>query len=184
MVIVGLGNPGEEYRDTRHNVGFEVVDALANEARVNLKERGCMCLLGEGKIGDRVVILAKPQTYMNRSGVALRLLVDRYCPETYGLIVIYDDVDLPIGQIRIRKRGGSGGHKGLLSIIDYLGSSDFIRVRVGIGAPSDKATLTEYVLSKFEDDEFEPMRKGIEMAVEAVKEIVISGVEEAMNRFN
>lgn len=182
MVIAGLGNPGEGYKGTRHNIGFDVIDALAKETSISLEKRGCLSLFGEGRIEEKMVILAKPQTYMNRSGAALRLLVDRFGMD--GLIIIYDDVDLPVGKIRIRQGGGTGGHKGLLSIIEYLGSSDFIRVRVGIGSPLDRVALTEYVLSRFNNGELDLVNKAIRMAVDAVKEIVISGVERAMNRFN
>lgn len=184
MVIVGLGNPGEKYKNTRHNIGFEVIDALAEDASINLKEKRCLCLFGEGKIVDEVIILAKPQTYMNHSGVALKLLIDRFNIKMDSLIIIHDDVDLSIGKIRIRQKGGGGGHKGLLSIMNHLNTSDFIRVKVGVGAPINRSTLTEYVLSKFEDDELDMVRRGIDEAVEAVKEIVTFGVDRAMNRFN
>lgn len=185
MLIVGLGNPGREFYLTRHNIGFEVVDALVQRTKIKLKnKRKYLSLIGTGKIGEREVILAKPQTYMNQSGVALRLLVEEFRVGLNDLIVIYDDLDLPLGQLRIRKSGSGGSHKGVISTIEALKGSEFIHFRIGIGSPEDGNKRTEYVLSKFKEDEREAVEKAIEWATYAVGEIVVSGVAVAMNRFN
>lgn len=184
MLIIGLGNPGDEYQGTRHNVGFEVIDTLTSGANAKLKKKKCLSLTAEMVLGSKRVILAKPQTYMNQSGRALRLLVEGFRVGLDDLLIIYDDIDLPLGQIRIRKAGSGSGHKGVNSIIESLGTSEFARLRVGIGTPEEEMDTADYVLSRFKEDEREVIGRAIEVACQAVEEIIISGIDIAMNKFN
>lgn len=184
MLIVGLGNPGDKFRGTRHNIGFEVIDRLISKTNIKLnKSRIYLSMIGEWVVEEKRVILAKPQTYMNRSGAAVKKMLDGFGLGLDDLLIIYDDIDLPLGQIRIRKAGSGGGHKGVNSIIDSLGSQDFGRLRIGIGAPEEE-DVADYVLSPFKEDEKEAIEKSIRRAAVAVEEIVISGIDIAMNKFN
>jgi PTH1 family peptidyl-tRNA hydrolase len=182
-LIVGLGNPGKEYQGTRHNVGFEVIDTLARRHGIRLRKRLCKALIGEGTIGGEHVTLAKPLTFMNLSGEAVAELAHRYRLETQDIIVITDDVNLPLGRLRIRTRGSSGGHKGLRSIIQSIGSEDFPRIRIGIGQP-EQTNMVDFVLSRFSRSERRIVREAIERAADAVEVILAEGIEQAMNRFN
>jgi len=183
-LIVGLGNPGNRYRFTRHNIGFMVLEKLAREFKIDLKHRSFDAVWGRGKIRGTDILLALPQTYMNLSGTAVRQLVAFYKADINNLIVIHDDLDLPFGTIRLKAGGGNAGHKGLTSITDNLGSSDFMRVRLGIGKPPDKSRIEGYVLEPFaSDEELSLLPEIISTAAEAGSEIILSGVEKAITKY-
>ncbi|MCG0275838.1 MAG: aminoacyl-tRNA hydrolase [Thermosediminibacteraceae bacterium] len=182
FLIVGLGNPGKEYEDTRHNVGFMVVDKLAERLGIKVDRVKFKGLFGEGFFEGEKILLLKPMTYMNLSGQSVQDAVEFYKIPTENLVVIYDDMDLPLGRLRIRKKGSSGGHKGMESIIYHIASEGFPRIRVGIGRPKDD--VVDYVLGKFEPGEKKVIDAVIEAAAEAAVTIVQHGVEEAMNRYN
>jgi peptidyl-tRNA hydrolase, PTH1 family len=177
-LIVGLGNPGIEYQFTPHNLGFLTVDRLADELKVKVKNRQCRALAAKAVIGKEDVVLAKPETFMNLSGAAVRELVEKLeiSPEA-DLIVIYDELDLPMGTIRIRERGSSAGHNGMKSIIGALGTQEFLRVRIGI-APEKK------ILRPFRKSQLKTVDEMLDTAAEAVKVILTEGRAAAMNRFN
>lgn len=179
-VIVGLGNPGNRYRFTRHNIGFMVLEKLAQDFKIDLKQKSFDALWGKGKIKSTNLLLAMPQTYMNLSGTATRQLVAFFKADIGNLIVVHDDLDLPFGTIRLKTGGGNAGHKGLSSITENLGSSDFMRVRIGIGRPSDKSRIEGYVLEPFNsNEELSLLPEIIQKATEAVSEVVLSGTEKA-----
>lgn len=181
-LIVGLGNPGSEYHGTRHNVGFMALDLLARHHHINVKSRRGKALIGEGMIAGEKVILAKPYTFMNLSGQAVADLARRYRLSPAEIIVICDDVNLPLGRLRIRASGSAGGHNGLKSIIFSLHSEDFPRVRIGIGSP--QRDMVDHVLSRFRRDERPIVLDSIISAGDAVETILESGIEQAMNCFN
>ena len=184
-IIAGLGNPGQPYEGTRHNAGFDVIDVLAEAYNISVDYRKNRALIGKGIIEGQKVILAKPQTYMNLSGESIRGLVDYYkVDEESELIVIYDDVSLDPGQIRIRKKGSAGGHNGIKSIIAHLGTEVFPRVKVGVGQEPRQYDLADYVLGHFSREEREQMAEGYRHAAEAVKYMVTDRVDEAMNEYN
>lgn len=183
-LIVGLGNPGNRYRFTRHNIGFMVLEKLAQEFKIELTHRSFDAIWGKGKIKGTDILLALPQTYMNLSGTAVRQLVAFFKADINNLIVIHDDLDLPFGTIRLKAGGGNAGHKGLTSITDNLGSSDFMRVRLGIGKPPDKSRIEGYVLEPFaSDEELSLLPEIISTAAEAGSEIILSGVEKAITKY-
>lgn len=185
-IIAGLGNPGREYVKTRHNTGFEVIDILSEEYHFPAQTRDGKSLVAKGYIEGEKVLLMKPQTYMNLSGEAIREQVDFYKadPET-DVIVICDDIDQPLGQIRVRPKGSAGGHNGLKNIILNLGTDGFTRIRVGVGAkPSPDYDLADYVLGHPTGEDRELLDSSEKRAAEAVPVILTEGVEEAMNRFN
>ncbi|MHB1000177.1 MAG: aminoacyl-tRNA hydrolase [Armatimonadota bacterium] len=181
-LIIGLGNPGAEYRDTRHNIGFMVVDTIARRHHMQVKVRRNQAHIAEGTIEGQQVVLAKPMTFMNLSGQAVSGLMRRYRVDLSDVIIIYDDVALPLGKLRIRPAGSAGGHNGIKSIIHCIGSQDFPRVRIGIGSPG--RDMVDHVLSKFHKVEREIVRDSVERAADAVEMILTSGLELAMNRFN
>jgi peptidyl-tRNA hydrolase, PTH1 family len=184
-LIVGLGNPGIEYQFTPHNIGFLVVDRIASEYKIEIRNRQCRALTGRIQVGDEPVLLAKPETYMNLSGVSVRELVAEYDlkPET-DLIVIQDELDFPLGTLRIQTRRSSAGHNGIESIIGALGTQDFLRIRTGV-APERKVEDGErYLLAPFRKADLAVVDGMIDTAVEAVKAILIDGAASAMNRFN
>jgi peptidyl-tRNA hydrolase, PTH1 family len=184
-LIVGLGNPGDEYRLTPHNVGFLVVDRIASERGVEIRNRQCRALTARIQVGDEPVLLAKPETYMNLSGLSVRELVTEYevKPEA-DLIVIQDELDFPLGTLRIHTRRSSAGHNGIESIIGALGTQDFLRIRIGV-APERKVEDGErYLLAPFRKAELAVVDGILDTAVEAVKTILTEGVAAAMNRFN
>ena len=181
-LIVGLGNPGGQYAQTRHNIGFMVIDALARELGATVEKNQHKALVGQVNIGSEKVILAKPQTYMNLSGQAVVALMNWYKLLPEDLLVISDDMDLPPGRLRIRMNGGAGGQKGLKSIMDLTGTQDFSRMRVGIGRPEHGAV--DHVLGKFDDQELQQIQPAIEAAVKAAKIWVLEGPVEAMNQYN
>ena len=183
-LIVGLGNPGSQYQFSKHNMGFLVLDKLAQRENISLSQKGFDAHLGKGKIGETTVLLAKPQTFMNLSGIAVRKLT-AYCKtDIADLIVIHDDLDLPFATIRLKTGGGDGGHKGLRSLIEHLGGSEFIRVRLGIGKPPPGEIVEEYVLGCFSPEEMEILPHITGRACDAVAEVISSGIQGAMNRFN
>ncbi len=184
ILIAGLGNPGDGYKHTRHNVGFETLDKLAYDFNIAVKRRRFRSVLGEGKIAGRQVLLVKPQTYMNLSGEAVRAVMQFYKLPPSDLIVVCDDVNLPAGEVRVRERGSSGGQKGMKNIIENLGTEEFVRVRIGIGAKPDGWDLADYVLSKFKKEEWDDMVAGITKAGDAVETCLRDGIVAAMNRFN
>jgi peptidyl-tRNA hydrolase, PTH1 family len=184
-LIVGLGNPGGQYQLTRHNIGFLVVDRLAEDHSVGISVKGFEALYGKGRIMNIPVLLAKPQTFMNRSGMAIQKLFDYFkIDASMDVIVIHDDLDLPFGIIRLKADGGHGGHKGLLSTIEHLGGPEFLRVRVGIGKPSIKTITEDYVLSRYPAEEMKQLPKLVSMTADAVTEILSSGMQKAMNKYN
>jgi len=184
-LIAGLGNPGREYAGTRHNAGFSVVDRIAAAIGASVDRRFLRSLTGQGRINGEKVILAKPQTYMNLSGESVGALMNWYRLPVSDLIVIFDDLDLPPGKLRIRRGGGAGGHRGMQSVIRALGTDSFSRVRVGIGRPPGlEIDPVDYVLSRFNDTEAGEMEKAFDLAAEAVLFMVREGVEQAMNAYN
>lgn len=183
-VVAGLGNPGPKYDQTRHNVGFMALDYLAAQYRIPVGKAKFHAVLGEGVIQGEKVILVKPQTYMNCSGDSLQELLHFYKVPPEQLIVIYDDVDLDVGKLRIRPKGSSGTHNGMRSIVSRLSSEAFPRVRIGIGKPPEKMQLADYVLSRFLHEERTLLAETIERASLAVTAIICSGIDAAMNRYN
>jgi len=181
-LIVGLGNPGPEYALTRHNIGFMVIDALARDLGAAVDKSQHKALVGQVALGREKVILAKPQTYMNLSGQSVVALLNWYKLTPGDLLVIYDDMDLPPGRLRIRQSGSAGGQKGMKSIIELMGTQDFSRMKVGIGRPAHGAV--DHVLGKITGEEAEIMKPAISSAVEAAKVWVLEGVSAAMNKFN
>ena len=183
-MIVGLGNPGRKYEFTRHNVGFQVVDLLRREISAGEAKRQDFSLVMEGWLGTEDLILAKPQTFMNSSGVAVAALVSRYGIPLEDLYVIYDDLDLDLGMLRVRRSGSAGGHKGMKSIIGSLGSPAFPRVRIGIGQPPQNMEVIDYVLSGFSAQERKQIDETQQIAVEALQVMILEGIDSAMNKFN
>lgn len=184
-IIAGLGNPGKQYEGTRHNAGFHAIDYLAAVHRVKVSRLKFKALYGEGHIGGEKVLLVKPQTFMNLSGESLRDFVNFYKISPKELIVIYDEVALPTGKLRIRTHGSAGGHNGIKSIIYQLASEDFMRLRIGVGAPQHEGQdLADHVLGKFGKEEFPLMDDAIKRAAEAVEVMIKEGPESAMSRFN
>lgn len=185
FIIAGLGNPGSKYEDTRHNVGFDVIDRISKEYHIAVDTRKHRSLIGKGVIDGVKVILAKPQTFMNLSGESIRELVDYYkVDEATELIVIYDDISLDVGQLRIRKKGSAGGHNGIKNIIAHLGHDVFMRVKVGVGEKPKGYDLADYVLGHFSKEEKEKMEVAYEKAVQAVRMAGLGEIDEAMNQFN
>jgi len=184
FLLVGLGNPGREYRETRHNAGFMVIDRLSEQLGFGLSRVQSKALIGQGKLGEARVILAKPQTYMNLSGQAVASLLRFYKLPHSRLLVIHDDIDLPFGTIRMRPGGGSGGQKGLASIIQQLGTQEFPRLRVGVGRPSGRMDPADHVLQTFSPAERELLPGVLKTAVEASLSFVKDGLSQAMNQFN
>jgi len=185
FVIVGLGNPTAQYMGTRHNVGFEVIDVLANRYNIESCGKKFQAFIGKGVIEGHKVLLAKPQTYMNLSGQSVAAMVNYFRVDVGNrLLVISDDVNLGVGQIRIRQRGSSGGQKGLSSIINLLGTEDFIRIRVGVGEKPSKMSLANYVLSHFTKEEQVIMEESYEGCVKGILDILDGNIEKAMNQWN
>lgn len=179
-----FGNPGKEYEKTRHNVGFRAIDKLAKNNGIDMTKNKFDAIIGEGRIGNEKVILIKPQTYMNLSGNSVRQVMDFYKLESQNLIVIYDDIDIAVGKLRIRPSGSSGTHNGMRNIVQLLSSEDFPRIRIGTDKPKFKMNLADYVLMPFSKEEEVFIEKVTEEAANAAEKIVISGVQVAMNEFN
>lgn len=184
FLIAGLGNPGREYRLNRHNIGFMVADKVSEELNIPMDKVKSKALYGKGKFAGRVVLIAKPQTYMNLSGQAISALVRFYKVDLSNLIVVHDDIDLPFGSLRLRASGSSAGQKGLESIIASLGTNEFPRLRVGVGRPPGRMQAADYVLQDFSEREMEELKIIKRTAVEAVQTLITAGIREAMNKFN
>lgn len=183
-LIVGLGNPEEEYSKTRHNMGFNVINELAKKNNIEIDKKKFKALYNTGIIQNQKVILAKPQTFMNLSGESIKEIVDFYSIPLENIIVIYDDIDIEKSEIRIRKKGSSGAHNGMKSVVEKLNTIDFIRIRVGIGKPEYKTDMINYVIGNVPKDELDTLNLGVEKAVQAIEEILKNGVDIAMNKFN
>ncbi len=182
-IIVGLGNPGKKYDATRHNVGFGTIDLLAKRNNIDVKQLKHKALYGKGYIDEKKVMLVKPRTFMNLSGQSILDIVQFYKIDTKNIIVVYDDVDIELGSIRIREKGSAGSHNGMKSIIYQIQTDRFPRVRIGIGKP-EFGDLTDYVLSRFQEDEIPIILESIEKAASACEAIVTDGVLLAMNKYN
>ena len=184
-LIAGLGNPGKEYQNTRHNVGFRCVDALAQAHHIAFEpKKRSHAKVADGVIAGQRVLLTKPQTYMNLSGSAVQGLMAFYKIPPERLLVIFDDLDLPFGTLRIRHKGGSGGHRGLTDIIQRLGTQDFPRIRFGIGRPPDRMDPAAFVLRPFDAEETHTFQLAVARVIEAVDMWLVNGLDEAMNRYN
>jgi PTH1 family peptidyl-tRNA hydrolase len=184
-LIVGLGNPGPEYELTPHNLGFLTIDRIASDRGVEVRNRQCQALTGRTQIGDEPILLVKPETFMNLSGLSVRQLLDEYQlrPES-DLVVIYDELDLPMGTIRIRQRGSSAGHNGMESVIGALGTQEFLRIRLGISPDRKVSDGVKYVLTPFRKAQLKAVAAVLDTAAEAVNVILKEGPAVAMNRFN
>jgi PTH1 family peptidyl-tRNA hydrolase len=184
-LVLGLGNPGPEYRSTRHNVGFAVVEELARRHGVELSKRRHQALFGRGSVRSAEVLLAEPQTYMNLSGDAARALMAFHQVDLGHLIVVHDEADFAAGVVKLKRGGGAGGHNGISSIVDHLGSGEFLRLRVGIGRPErGGAEMARHVLSRPVASEAAALRDAVERATDALEEVLADGPDKAMNRIN
>ncbi len=183
-LIVGLGNPGAKYAGTRHNAGFSVIDELAERHNIKVDTSKHKAFIGKGVINGEKVILAMPQTFMNLSGESVRAIMDFYKLTVDDLIVVYDDIDLDVGKLRIREKGSAGGHNGMKNIILHSGSQNFVRVRVGVGKKPEHMDLADHVLSRFSREELPFMRESCGKACDALEVILSDGAVAAMNRYN
>ena len=183
-LIVGLGNPGGKYELTRHNIGFEIVDLFRREIGASKPVERELSLVAEGRLGTEELILANPQTSMNCSGEAVAALVSKHDVTMEDLIIIYDDLNLDLGLLRIRRKGSSGGHNGVKSVIESVGYSSFSRLRVGIGRPPEDMKFIDYVLSRFSDEEREIIEETKKSALEALRIMIVDGLDAAMSEFN
>ena len=183
-IIVGLGNPEPEYSNTRHNMGFDVINKLAGKHEISLNRTKFNAIYGTGIIEGEKVILIKPQTYMNNSGEAVKEFVNFYKEPLDNIIVIYDDMDTDIGSIRVRAKGGAGSHNGMKSIVSELNSEDFPRIRVGIGRPKSEYDRIDYVIGQIPEKEYIELQKGEKIAVEATEYWIKNGIDNTMNKYN
>lgn len=184
-IVVGLGNPGSQYNMTRHNIGFSTIDYIADQNKASLKKLKFKSFFGEINVAGEKVVLVKPQTYMNLSGESIREFSCFYKVPPENVIVICDDISISTGKIRIRRKGSSGGHNGLKSIIYQLNSEDFIRIRIGVGSPENADyNLADYVLGRFSKEEIPVLEESIKKSADAVFEIIKNGVDSGMNKFN
>lgn len=183
-IVVGLGNPGKEYEQTRHNAGFWVVDELAQRHQIRINSEKFQAIIGEGRIKNEKVILVKPLTYMNLSGDAVRKVIDYWSGDLQDLIVIHDDLDLERYRIRLKAKGNSGGHRGVTHIINTLGSDAFARLKIGIGRPPEQVPVVDYVLAKIPAAEWENYRKVVKVGADAIEVWLNSGIGQAMNLYN
>lgn len=183
-VIVGLGNPGKNYRDTRHNVGFKAVDLLGERNSIDINKIKFKSVYGEGLINGERVILLKPQTYMNNSGIAVREICEYFKVPTDKLLVIVDDIDIDFASVKIKKKGSGGTHNGLKSIIYHLKDDNFPRIKIGVGKKYEEQDLADFVLSKFAKDEIKDVEESIVNAAEAIETIVSDDLNKAMNKYN
>ena len=183
-LIVGLGNPEGEYSNTRHNMGFDAINHLSQKLNITVTKEKFKALYGDGMINNEKVILLKPQTYMNLSGEAIIKYKDFYKIPSENIIVIYDDIDVDIGKIKIRKKGGPGTHNGMKSVISEIDTQNFPRIRIGIGKPENKGQLIEYVIGKMPQTDKDILEKATILGKEAILEIIKNGVDIAMNKFN
>mgnify|MGYP004525752077 FL=1 len=183
-IIVGLGNPGREYEQTKHNVGFRVIDKLADKYNIDVTKFKHKAFTGDGMINGKKVFLVKPQTYMNLSGESVKEVMSFYKVPIENLIVVFDDISLPMSMIRLREKGSAGGHNGIKNIISHMGTDGFARVKVGIGEKPNGWDLADYVLAKFNKDEEPLIEAGIDKAAEAVEMMLDGKMRDAMNKFN
>lgn len=182
FLIIGLGNPGKEYEDTRHNIGFKVIDNIAKEYNIEINRQKFKGIYGEGFIDGEKVMLLKPTTFMNLSGESVREVVDFYNLDNDDILVIYDDISLEVGTLRIREKGSAGGHNGIKSIIAHISSDVFSRIKVGVGQPNEN--LVKHVLGKFSKDEMVVLSDVIGEVTKATREVIKNDVKTAMNKFN
>lgn len=183
-LIVGLGNPEEQYSKTRHNMGFDTINKIAQKNNIEFDKKDFEGIYGQGRIYGEKVILLKPQTYMNLSGKSISKIMNFYKIEPQNLIVIYDDMDIEVGNIKLRKKGGPGSHNGMKSVVSELNTTEFARIRVGIGKPIYKNDMINYVIGKVPQEEMDKLDKGTTMASEATIEIIKNGIDTAMNKYN
>ena len=183
-LIVGLGNPEPEYSKTRHNMGFDVINKLANQYKIDISRTKFEGLYGSGVIEGEKVILLKPQTYMNLSGQSIKKYIDFYKIPLENVVVVYDDMDIEKGQIKVRKVGGPGTHNGAKSVVHELQSEEFARIRVGIERPVGNREIIDYVIKPIDEEEYKKIEKGIEKAKDAIIEYLKNGIDSAMNKFN
>ena len=182
-LVVGLGNPGRKYAQTRHNVGFKVLDSLSHRWNIPAEGKQLGSLVGAGRIGDAKVLLTRPQSFMNRSGQPVRSLMGYFKTDPEHVVVVHDDLDLPFGRIQLKKGGGHGGHNGLRDLNKHVGA-DYVRVRVGVGRPPEGWDVADYVLGKWDDHELAQVDDVVGQACDAVESILRDGLEPAMNTFN
>lgn len=184
-LVVGLGNPGREYAYSRHNLGFRMVDLLASRLKVEVSKPFFKAIIGRGVLSEKQIILAKPQTFMNLSGNAIADLLGWFKIPTERMLVAFDDIDLPPGSIRVKPQGGHGGHRGMMSIIERLGTREFARIRIGVGKPQNRDyEIADWVLGRLSGEEESLAGQALEKAVEAAMALINEGSEAAMNRFN
>jgi PTH1 family peptidyl-tRNA hydrolase len=183
-LVAGLGNPGREYKKTRHNIGFMVAEQLSVDLSISMGKVQSRAIIGMGRALDSKIIIAKPQTYMNRSGEAVKGLLKFYKIPLENLIVIHDDLDIPFGTIRIRKQGGPAGQKGVKSVIDHMGTQEFNRIRMGIDRPPGRMDAADYVLQRFSRNEEEQLEQLVKQASKAIQTIILNGMDQAMNEYN
>jgi len=184
FLLVGLGNPGKKYEETRHNIGFTFINSIAKKASIDIDKSKFSSLCARYESGENYFLLSKPQTFMNESGKAVREIKNYYKIPIDKTIIVFDDLDLNVGQIRIKRGGGSGGHNGIKSIIEELSEDTFIRIRIGIGKPVKKTDVDQYVLSKFNQNEVSTIKEIIDISDEIIDDIVFKGIAFAMNKFN
>jgi len=183
-LVIGLGNPGNRYQATRHNCGFLAIDEISLSHNIPVDLKGFDASYGKGRIGDKPVLLVKPATFMNISGTSVKKFADYFRIDLPDIIVIHDDIDLPFRTIRLKAGGGHAGHKGLVSIAESLGNTEFLRVRIGIGRPLDKLAVERYVLDQFSEDEMKLLPQILKTASDAMTMIATSGIQAAMNHYN
>lgn len=184
FLIAGLGNPGKDYDGTRHNIGFSTITRMCDIYGISLNTKKFKALCGAGVIAGQKVLLLQPQTFMNLSGESLREAMDFYKLQNSEVIVIYDDISLPVGKIRVRGKGSAGGHNGIKSIISHLGGDDFYRIRIGVGEKPEGWDLADYVLGRFPKEELPIMRESVSNAAKACETLLSEGLQTTMNRFN
>lgn len=184
FVVIGLGNPGKDYTNTRHNAGFDTIDILAKRNNININKIKFKAVYGEGKIGNEKVMLVKPQTFMNNSGICVREIIQFYKVPLENIVIVVDDIDIDFATIRIKMKGSAGSHNGLKSIIYHLQSDQFPRVKIGVGKKYEKQDLADFVLSRFSKEERPEIEATLLKAAEAVESIILEDIINAMNKFN
>lgn len=182
--VIGLGNPGREYENTRHNIGFNTVDLLADRNGIDINKIKFKSVYGKGRIGNESVLLLKPQTYMNNSGISVLELYKYYKIPIENILVVVDDIDIDFGAVRIKRKGSAGTHNGLKSIIYHLQRNDFPRIKIGVGSPPPEWDLADFVLSRFQNKEEKTIKESIEVACESIETIIKEDIDKAMNKFN
>lgn len=183
-LIVGLGNPEPEYSRTRHNMGADTINKLSEKFKIQINKSKFQAMYGIGNINNKKVILIKPQTYMNLSGRAVKEFENFYKIDLEKILIIYDDIDIEKGNMKLRKKGGAGSHNGMKSVVQELNSTDFPRIRIGIGLPEYKNDMVNHVLAHIEEAEYKVLEEGIKKAVLAIEELLINGIDTAMNKYN